>query len=176
MAARQTAKDLSQEKEKKAKAEFHAYKKRVDQAHGASPFAHAAGPAFGSFPPEGGAPWPFGFPHSPGAFLPGQAVPFATSSLGQGPSEAGGSLFDRLTTTVKLGIELLNSGLLTGTRLLQGIAPGPSLGTSACPGCPACSSSTMTSCCVGDCCSGHDCCAVMECACGCCTPSVGTCC
>lgn len=90
MATRQAAKDLSQEKEKKAKAEFQEYKKRVEQTRGTPPFAHATGPTFGSFPPEGRAPWPFGFSHSAGASIPGQAVPFATSSWSPGPSETGG--------------------------------------------------------------------------------------
>jgi hypothetical protein len=166
---KEPAKDDSQAN--KAKLEFEAYKKRLegagDAATGTSfgqriaPVPHMAVPAW---------PWPMG----PGGYGPG------ASSWGPHPSvspanDSSDSLADRLSVTVKLGMDLLNAGLAGGSRLLQGLsAMGAQYGYAyggyhghGCS-CQSCCGEDY-GCCQVDCC--HLCGASDD-----CTPSVGSCC
>ena len=120
-----TPKGSSKEKKagaaNKAKVEFQEYKKRIERAPGMEP----RGPQFGTGA-TGMPHMPMGWPLPPmTGFLP--QIPQMTGlhpASGQPAGETGGEIANRVGETLKLGMDLLNSGLGVGLRFLQGLA-GP---------------------------------------------------
>jgi hypothetical protein len=152
----------------KAQAEFHSYKDRLLQqppgsgsgpsgpgASFAAPLAGSAVPAWSLRP---GPPAPSG-PPGPGAGGPG--------SYGA-PAPAGGggygAIVDGVGTTIRLGVEVLNAALSSSLQMISGYGGGWGSASGACD-CEECNP-----------CGGYDCCSVMGSGCGCCEPSVGSCC
>lgn len=129
----------------RAQAEFHRYKERLAQ-EGA-----------------GGAQF---------AFMPGWALPPSLAAMPgpmfQQPSPmATGSLRLRLGSTLRLGVDFVNSALAGGVRVLNGIGAGYEMGW---PG--GYSHGHQRGCGCG--CCGENCCEYFGCEC--CNPSVGNCC
>ena len=152
-----------------AKAEFRAYKNRIEQAATsgqASAAFHAGspvGPLMGFGPRPG---------HSMG--LPGRGAGMPSYPVAPGLQERDttATLLGGLGTTLRLAVELLNAGLSGGTRVLQelassGFGPHDSCG---CHGCGNCFGGCCEPCCQPSCCQPSCC------GCDSCTPSVGTCC
>ncbi len=166
-----------------AQAEFDRHKARA-----AAQPAPNAGPGIGFQPynmppqtPMGAAPWGMQATVVPWPPMPTMTAPMA----GQYPQQSGapmqpGSMGDRLGSTLRLGLDLLNAGLAGGVRALGGLTElsqsvggwaygghHPQGGHHHCHG--------ECSCCH----SYYDCCDVMNhhhgCGCG-CEPSVGSCC
>ena len=132
--------------ESKAQAEFARYKQRVEASGPTAPFASPL--------PVGAVPaWSLQ-PAFAAAGPPGAAGSSTTTSVMQG-----------LGTTIRLGVDVLNAALANSVAMLGGASR-------------AWSSSYGCGCGCDDCCEccGYDCCCVMSCRCGCCEPSVGTCC
>ena len=132
--------------ESKAQAEFARYKERVE--------ATGPGASFASPLPVGAIPaWSL----QPAFAAAG--VPGGGPRTGTAPSVAEG-----LGTTIRLSVDALNAALANSIAMMGGTSRAWS--SSSC-GCDERSDSS-------DC--GFDCCYVMGCGCGCCEPSVGTCC
>lgn len=130
----------------RAKRAFEDWRQRTS---GAPPFP-TGGPPFGGFPMPG----PFGFP--PGFGSTAQAI-------GGQSAAVAGSLFNSLTTTLRLALELINAnleGMLAGSYS-QGGGYGHGGGHGHDHGCGC------------DC--GQDCCEQFGASCGCCRPSVNNC-
>jgi hypothetical protein len=141
----------------KAQAEFHSYKDRLQPSGGpgasfASPLPSAAIPAWSLRP----APVAAYGPPAPG---PG---PYGSPA----PSGGGGyaSIVDGVGTTIRLGVEVLNAALSSSLTMLNGMGYAVDYGGGGCD-CEECNP-----------CGGYDCCSVMGSGCGCCEPSVGSCC
>jgi hypothetical protein len=143
----------------KAQAEFHSYKDRVQQAgvpasgpgaSFASPLPTSAIPAWSLRP---GPAAPYGPPGPPGAY--GAPAP---SGAGGGY----GAIVDGVGNTIRLGVEVLNAALSSSLQMINSYGGG--WGSDACD-CEECNP-----------CGGYDCCSVMGSGCGCCEPSVGSCC
>jgi hypothetical protein len=148
-----------------------------------------ASPAGGPFPPVAGMP-SWAFPPSLAA-LPGVGGFFASGAPGTSPP--GSSIGDRLGTTLRLGIDVLNASLAGSVRLMSGLYgaassfggawPGASAGYGYACGCGGaggcgCGCSGGGGGC-GRCdpcrtCCGYDCCAILGDPC--CKPGVGSCC
>lgn len=163
----------------KAKVEFQEYKKRIEHA----PAAEPRGPQFGTSA-TGIPQMPMGWPLPPmTGFMPQvPQMPGLNPALGQTVGETSGEIANRVGETLKLGMDLLNSGLGVGLRFLQGLA-GPEYhhgesgwdhghgASSHSHGSHGCGCQTT---CDGDC---ADCCQHQGCASSCCcSPSVGSCC
>jgi hypothetical protein len=148
-----------------AQTEFHSYKDRLQQpgagapsqaasgsgASFASPLPTAAVPAWSLRP---GPPAPYG---PPGASGPGSyGAPAASGGGGYG------AIMDGMGTTIRLGVEVLNAALSGGLQMINSYGGG--WGSEPCE-CAECNP-----------CGGYDCCSVMGSGCGCCEPSVGSCC
>jgi hypothetical protein len=157
--------------ESKAAAEFERFKAARAAAEGATtgttPSSTSTG-ATGLPPPMTGLPpWAmppsFSLPQPPqgwGAMLPQpgivQPAPVAVGSIG-----------DRLGSTLRLGIDVINMALAGSLRLLGGYSGHAQHGYGGQCGCGGHSGAGH--------CGGHDCCHVFEHD-ACCTPSVGNCC
>lgn len=165
--------------ENKAKAEFQEYKKRMERVPAAEPRRPQFGTGAPVFPqmPIG---WPF--PQGTGSMPQFPHAPAVNPALGQTVSETSGDMANRVGETLKLGMDLLNSGLGVGLRFLQGLA-GPEYhhgeggwgyaqgaGDHA-HGSHGCGCQTACGCECADCCQLLGC----ESSC-CCSPSVGSCC
>lgn len=129
----------------KAQAEFHRYKERLAQEAAGAPFALMPGWAL---PPSMAA--------MPGLMFQ-QPAPMAT-----------GSLRLRLGSTLRLGVDFVNSALASGVRVLSGIGAGYEMGWPA-----GYAHGHGHGCGCG--CRGHNCCDFFGCS-ECCRPGVGTCC
>ncbi len=166
-----------------AQAEFDRHKARAAAAQPAP----NAGPGIGfqayNMPPQtsmGAAPWGMQATVVPWPPTPTMTAPMA----GQYPQQGGapmqpGSMGDRLGSTLRLGLDLLNAGLAGGVRALGGLTElSQSVGGWAYGGHhPQGGHHCHGEC---NCChSYYDCCDVMNhhhgCGCG-CEPSVGSCC
>jgi hypothetical protein len=136
----------------KAQAEFQRYKDRLAQEAGGANFAIMPGWAL---PPSvaAGPGWHHGMP---GPMFQ-QPAPMAT-----------GSLRLRLGSTLRLGVDFVNSALAGGVRVLNGIGAGYEMGW---PAGHAHGQGHGGGC---ECC-GHDCCDYFGCS-ECCRPGVGSCC
>jgi hypothetical protein len=147
----------------RAQAEFQHYKARLAAGQGA--------------PGAGGNPAyavPLGFV-PPGGAMPGWALPpsltvlpqaagmggFGPAMLPAGPMVAG-SLAERIGSSLRLGLDVVNAVLAGSARVLDGMYGGYGYPEAGC-GCGSC----CESCCCSDCCGCGGC--------G-CTPSVGCCC
>ena len=147
-----------------AKAEFRAYKNRIEQAATsgqASASFHAGSPVG---PQMGFSSWPGQSMGPPGQ---GAGMSSYPAAAGLPERDTTATLLGGLGTTLRLAVELLNAGLSGGTRVLQELAASGSGPHGSC-GCHGC----------GDCCGGcfESCCQPSCCSCESCTPSVGTCC
>ncbi len=168
--------DTKSDRGRDAKAEFQAYKQRLEHTAKASQTSgtfHPGSPVgmkmgFGGWPPyigpaSGHVPYAQGHPFPP-TLIPTQAAEVTTSLLGG------------LGLTLRLAVDLLNSSLAGGTRVLQEFSHsglgGWSRGRGGCEyhSCCGCYESCCEPYC-GDHCRQPSCC-----GCDCCTPSVGTCC
>lgn len=139
-----------------AEAEFQRYKARMAGQPMMVPMMMAPGMGPGwAMPPSLAALGPAGYP--------------ATGAAGQ----TGGSIGERLGTTLRLGIEFLNTLLASGAGTLGSTAamlPQGSYGGGCGCGCGGdCGCG-----CGSDCGCGYDCCTVM--GCGCCQPGLSGCC
>ena len=151
--------------ESKAAAEFRRFKEAREAAAAADSSATTASPA----PASAGSPSPMtGMP--PWATPPSFSLPPSAQGWAMLPQPgmvqpaplAVGPLGDRLGSTLRLGIDVLNMALAGSLRLLGGMGHG---GHQQGCGCHP----------VHDHCGGHDCCCGVEHD-DCCTPSVGSCC
>jgi hypothetical protein len=131
----------------KAQAEFHRYKERLahEAMGGGGPFAVMPGWAL---PPSLAA--------MPGPMFQ-QPAPMAT-----------GSLRLRLGSTLRLSVDLINSALAGGVRVMSGIGAGYEMGWPA--GYAQHGHGSGCGCC------GQNCCDYFGCGEGCCRPGVGSCC
>jgi hypothetical protein len=136
--------------ESTAQAEFARYKERVEASGAAAPFASPR--SVGAIPA-----WSL----QPGAAMPPPGGPQAWGPAGAG-SGATTSAVQGLGTTIRLSVDALNAALANSIAMLG----GASRAWSARYGDEGCECG----------CNGYDCCCVMGCGCGCCEPSVGTCC
>ena len=146
----------------KAQAEFARYKDRVQEtgaapgASFASPLAMSAIPAWSLQPaPVSPGPPPAG---GPGPWGPG-------AQAGGGPA----TILQGVGTTIRLGVDVLNAALSSSLMMLGGVGDAVGWGRGTC----GCGGGCEGGC---DCCGGYDCCSLMGCGCGCCEPSVGSCC
>ncbi|WP_447965669.1 hypothetical protein [Nitrospira sp. Ecomares 2.1] len=160
----------------KAKVEFQEYKKRIEHA----PAAEHGGPQFGTGA-TGMPQMPMGWPFPPmTGFMP--QIPHLNPALGQTVSETSGEIADRVGETLKLGMDLLNSGLGVGLRFLQGLAGTEyhhgDAGWGHAHGAGNSSHGSHGYGCQMTCgCDCADCCQHSGCASSCCcSPSVGSCC
>lgn len=154
----------------KAAAAFQRFKAARAEALGNE--SQAAGPAAGTETPAGGtAPtWPFppsfSLPQPPEGWLGMLPQP----GILQPAPQAVGAIGDRLGSTLRLGIDVINMALAGSLRLLGGFNPGNHYGYyHGHPG-HGCTCGGH-----GHDCGGYDCCCVFEHD-PCCTPSVGRCC
>lgn len=106
-------------------------------------------------PSPGGMP---GMPHQPSFAHPHPAYTPPVSKASEG------SLFENIGRAIRLGADVLNTGLTGGLQLMEGLSGRGG-------GC-GCSSSNTSCCCDPCCCDPCDCC----CNPCCCTPSVHGCC
>ncbi len=191
MALKKTGKGRAERERKvskktKAQERFEEYKSRV----GATAAAATAGGAAGTSTPGlrvGPAMPAWGYPPSVAPFA--QSAPqeaFAGAPMAVPAATAvSGSASERLGSTLRLGVEVVNASLGNGLRLLEGLTGMTSeLGGVVWPhagghcGCGG-GYSCGCSCCCDPClteCGCHDCCHVLGCGCQSCEPSVGTCC
>jgi hypothetical protein len=140
-----------------AQAEFARWKDRAQQSDAgssapfATPLPTSAIPAWSLQPPP---PPPHG---GPGHWGPGH---------GPGPAQGvrSGSIVNSLGATIRLGVDVLNAALASSLQMLDTAGYSVGWGEEHCD-CGECDS-----------CCGYDCCSVMGCGCGCCEPSVGSCC
>lgn len=174
MAERRTPKEPPSEAKgdqgRDAKAEFRAYKNRIEQAaasgqsstafHPGSPVGHQMG--FG--------PWPGYHMGIPGQAAQGAGMPLYPAAPGMPGGDTATTLLGGLGTTLRLAVELLNASLSGGTRVLQELASSGIGPYGGCHGSASCCGVSCESCCQPSCCQPS--------CCGCesCTPSVGTCC
>lgn len=108
-----------------AKAAFDEYRERMWGAHGPPPF--------GPFPPPGISVWPYAPPPPAGDWPPPPAAP-ARRAAG-----SGASLLAGLGAMIRLGVDLINTGLQGGTQLLQALSGTPGhMAHEAHGGCPGC--------------------------------------
>lgn len=147
----------SAESKTKAQAEFDRYKERMGSPQ-------ALNRAFV---------YPVGFEQAAKG-VPNWAFPPSVAVLPE-PPDMRGSLTERLGTTVRLGVDIVNMALAGGIRILGGLASGAygygehAWSLSSCEACCSSCDPCETEC---EC---HNCCG----SCGCggrCQPSVGTCC
>jgi hypothetical protein len=138
-------------------------------------FKEAAAAAAASAPSKAPAPAPAQAPPSfslPPGFAQGWAVLPQPGPVPPGPDQPGPQamypLGDRLGTTLRLGIDVINMALAGSLRMLGGAGYGGHERDCGCP-CGCGGHARQESCC-----GGHDCCEVFER--DCCTPSVGSCC
>ncbi len=152
-----------------AKAEFRAYKNRIEQAATTGQASAAFHPGSPVGPQMGFGPWPG---HSMGLQGPGAGMPSYPVAPGLQERDTAATLLGGLGTTLRLAVDLLNAGLAGGTRVLQELASSGFGPHDSC-GCHGCGSS-----CGGCCepCCRPSCCQPSCCGCDSCTPSVGTCC
>lgn len=169
--AKKSAKSVKTKSRTKAQIEFDRYQARFDPAPAA-----AVGGSLGS-PAPGlriGSPIPaWGSPPSV-APLQQQMPQLPMTPAVQVDASA---VSERLGSTLRLGVELLNASLAGSLRFLDGLT-GMTSGVADAlwqhGGYPAHGCSCHDPC-ASECCS-YDCCCVMGCDCGCCEPSVGSCC
>ncbi len=168
----------------KAQLEFDRHKAKYEAAQaerGDAPGQGSAMPppfaAAYAYVPQGGpyyGPVRWGLPPSmaPLPVTPGTGVPLPGIPVGAGVTT--GPLGDRLGSTLRQGIEVLNAGLAGGLRFLSGLSSAayPSGGWDAPYADYPCAEAAHGQCHVHDCC---DCCHTHHAACG-CQPSVGNCC
>lgn len=116
-----SSKEKKGETDNKAKMEFQEYKKRMERA----PTAEPKGPQFGTSHPMFSH-MPMGGPFSPltGSMPQFAHPPVPNPALGHAVTDTSGIMAHRIGETLKLGVDLLNSGLGVGLRFLQGLA-GP---------------------------------------------------
>jgi hypothetical protein len=162
----------------KAQAEFHSYKDRLEQAGPGATAPPAQAPAQAPAPATGpGASFASPLPSSaipawslrPGPVTPhgppGAAGP-GSYAAAPAPSGGGGygAIVDGVGNTIRLGVEVLNAALSGGLQMINGYGYGGGWDSGPCD-CEECNP-----------CGGYDCCKVMGSGCGCCEPSVGSCC
>lgn len=153
----------------KAAAAFQRFKAARAEALGN--VAPEPGSAAGTQTPKGGSTptWPlppsFSLPQPPEGWMGMLPQP----GVLQPAPQAVGAIGDRLGSTLRLGIDVINMALAGSLRLLGGLNPGSHCG---CYGHPdhRCTCGSF-----GRDCGGYDCCCVFEHD-PCCTPSVGRCC
>lgn len=180
MAERRATKDSSPDAKgdrgKDAKVEFQEYKRRMDQATAAGRATASFHPGSPVGPQMGFGVWPPHVAPSAGPSGYGLGGPFQSASPGLPTTESASSLLGGLGLTLRLAVDLLNSGLVGGTRILQEISQsglsglGGGRGRCGCDTCSTCCEMSCQSCCTEDCCQPAGC------GCESCTPSVGTCC
>jgi hypothetical protein len=129
-----------------------------------APFAQQAGGATAAwaFPPSVTA-----LPQAPGgaAFQPG---------ITQAGAVSAGSLSETLGSTLRLGVDVVNAGLVGVLNVLGGLSgvaaelDGPPWSHPGCGSCCGCCDPCVTEC------GCYDCCCLLGCG-GCCQPGVGTC-
>lgn len=169
--AKKAAKTTKTKARTKAQVEFDRYKERSEPARAAE-----VGGGLGS-PGPGlriGSPIPaWGSPPSVAPLQ--QQMPQLPT--GPGMQVDATAVSERLGSTLRLGAELLNASLAGSLRFLDGLT-GMTSGVADAlwqqGGYPAHGCSCHDPC-ASECCS-YDCCCAMGCDCGCCQPSVGSCC
>lgn len=171
----------------KAQAEFDRHKAKYEAAqaaHGASPAAGQGAAMPPPFPQAAYAYVPQGAPYGPIRWglppsmaplpvMPGAGMPMPGMPMGTGTRAE--PLGDRLGSTLRQGIEVLNAGLAGGLRFLGGLSGAayqPGAWGAPYGGGYECAEPAHCHCHVHDCC---DCCHPHAGDCG-CHPSVGNCC
>lgn len=158
-----------------AKAEFQAYKQRMEHAAKASQAAGAFQPGspLGTHMGVGG--WPAYGGQSVG-YAPAHGAPVYPPAVVAQAGDTAANLAGGLGLTFRLAVDLLNASLAGGTKLLQEFThSGLAAWSGGKGGCGCHSSCGCAESCCEPCCASS-CCQPSCCECDCCTPSVGTCC
>jgi hypothetical protein len=175
-AAKEPTTDAKSDRGRDAKAEFQAYKQRVEHMAKDSQAAGTFHPGSPVGMQMGFGGWPPYMDPSAGHAPHAQGHPVHPASGATSAGETGSSLVGSLGHTLRLAVDLLNSGLAGGTRILQELSHAGLGGWSGarggceCHSCCGCSESYCEPCRTDHCCQPSCC------GCDCCTPSVGTCC